>query len=369
MNHKIILLGLMLSTLFCARFRVENLSETVVFSSDIKEGSLSFPSQSGVVHGIPRTVGVSGDRIVISEPDNRQIRIFRGSKQETRIITKEKEKDKNDKEAEILSELGVKSVASEYLKVPGNIVAGGDDDFFVLNYYPNLSAGSGEQGGFYKILHFDLKGKFLRVIGRNGQPELPFENVLWMDLDTEKRLWVLYRYLDELFLDSYVDGKLYRGIKETECREQVFAGRVFDKTLIARCEFMYPFPKGDKILLIGRVDKNADDLSKSAGRVFQYRTFAARGFEGESKIIFANLNDPEDYPYLPRKENEIFIWQTLDYDRVKFAIYNLDGDLINNLQITRKGRFEHWRSTWYSMQSESFYSLRVGPDKFEVLRW
>lgn len=347
----------------CARFKVSNLDANVLFSIPINKNSLSFPSQTGILHGIPRKVGITSERLTISEPENKSIKIFKENQLERIIISKDRENDTFSNEP---NDKKIRSF-SEYLKIPGNIVSGTEDDFYVLNYYPNLS-GPNEQSGFYKIIHYDLKGQFIQIIGRNGQSELPYENVIWMDTDTSGRLWVAYRHLDDLYLEGYEENQVYRSYSDQECVKNVFMGQNLSSTDIARCEFMYPFPSGEKLLLVGRVDSIKDSEAGAKGRVFKYRTFVVIDKNGKSEVIFGKINDPEDFPYIPYNENEILLWQTLDYNRVKLPIYSLHGALINNLQITQTDRFENWRSTWFNLQGKA-YSIKVDSLKLEVIRW
>lgn len=346
---------------FCGRFRVTHLSPTVLLSLPVGSDGLEYPVQSGVLHGLPKTVGVIDNWFIISEPSQEAIKIFNGTKIHLKLVSKYSLEKKATKKDDIAKE--VKTVVNELLRVPGRIVAGREEDFYVVNYIPPLGEGDFSSGA-YRILHFDFSGKLLQVVGRKGQSELPFENILWFDIDIKGNLWVLYSHLEELHLDQYQKGKLLREIRQKQCEEVLFANTVREKGMLYRCEFLYPFYDASKILFIGRVDR----ADAEGTYQFQYRVVVSQDEGGESRVVFSRLNDPEDYPHIPYGTGEFIVWQTLDYQKIRFALYNLSGELVNNLQLDFMGRFTDWRSTWVNLKGDIF-SLRVIGKNVEILKW
>ncbi len=353
----------------CARFRVDHLTAVKIAAIPLGHEGLEYPKQNGIYHEIPKTIGIIDDWLVAAEPSNGTIKIFNNNRLQVRLMSKSAaEKRGTGKKSTDDPDSKVRNITSEQLRVPGRISTGNDEDFFVVNFMPVESREKTETGGAYRILHYDLNGKLLGVIGRKGQPELPFEHILWMDTDKQGNLWVLYNHFEELHLDRYYKEKLITEFREKQCDEALFSEVNREKNYVYRCEFMYPFFSGDKILLVGRVDRAPAESSKSAGYQFQHRIFRVRDKNGNLDTIFSRLNDPEDYPYLPYDDNQILIWQTIDYQKIRMAVYSLSGDLTNNLQIQQDGRFSQWRSTWMTLSAQ-FYSIQVADGFFYVIRW
>ena len=139
----------------CARFRSSTLKPEKIFSLPIGDDKAHFPRQGGVYHEIPGRVGVLKEWVAFSEPSDKTIKLYRSGKLVFSVRGQEAGKSRND----------TKSL--EAVRVPGRIVMGGNDDFFVENYIPpeGESKDPSTRGG-YKILQFDFKGKLLRSIGR-----------------------------------------------------------------------------------------------------------------------------------------------------------------------------------------------------------
>lgn len=366
MLKRIVPVLIVLSATSCAFFRVDKLNDQPEARIPLNdESGVKFQNQSGIVHEIPARVAETDDWVVISEPSRKSVKIFNDSKLLTEIISLEEKADPEKLPASAAGELKTNS----YLKIPGRTIAGQNEDFFVESYN-NVKAGrnkSDSGAGFYKILQFNLRGNFIRLIGREGRPELPFENILWMDVDSENRLWVLYRFLGNLKLDAYREGRLDYSIKQQNCESLMLENIEKEDNELLNCEFMYPFFDAERILLTARVDRVPD--SDKEVTTFRYRVVKVLNTENaEVETVFSRLNDPEDFPYLPYDNNNFLVWQTEDYDTLKFSIYNLEGNLQNNLQIKLTGRHNRYRTTYYSLKGK-FYSIKVDSDFFHLLNW
>lgn len=362
---------LLLALPACSRFRLKKLKPDRIFSAAIGPAGVVYPNQNGIYHEIPYSHGVINDWVILSEPSERTLKLFRNGRLSTRVVAKTTEEPaKKDaaKSAEAKPKPEGRTVVADILKVPGRISAGQNEDFFVENYIPPgdwLEKKGGK--GVYKILHFDLKGKFLHLIGRKGQTELPFENLLWMDTDKKGNLWVLYRYLDELHLDSYEGNKLVFEMRQPNCEAILFdRDQPKDKGQFRRCEFMYPFYNAEKLVLVGRIDKPGEDAKELS---FSHRIIKVKKTEEDgTELVFSRLNNPEDYPYIPQPDGEVSLWQTLDHQKVKLALYNLSGDLLNTLQLEHPGKHNEWRATYQTLRGD-FYSTRITGGYFEIYQW
>jgi len=376
MKHKLTLLSLLVLLNSCARFRVEKLNPDERFNIPIDRQAdhLNFPEQKGLYYEIPGRLAVLDDWLVVSESSNMNVKIFKGNKLKTAIYSEAAPKSPatDDKPAK---KDDFQKIYSKHLNIPGVLTAGKDDDFYVVNYIAtkeaatNATTNDAESGGYYKILHFDIKGNFLQIIGRQGKMDHPFESILWMDTDDDNNLWVLYKYVEQLVLDRYKDGVLTYTVTQKECEDTLFAGEAVDGSSIRQCEEMYPFYNDDMILMIGRVDKLPEKkATPDSVYSFQHRVYKTKNTKNNKvKTIFDNMNDPEDYPYIPRSSN-ILVWKTAKLDRFKLAVYDTGGDLIKFLQIDLPGRRNNWRST-YATLSGDFYSLKVQNNSLQVVQW
>jgi len=341
----------------CARFRSSTLRPEKIFSLPLSEDKARFPRQGGIYHEIPGRVGVLKEWVAFSEPSEKTIKLFRSGKL---VFTVRGQDAKNKNEARSL----------EAVRVPGRIVMGSNDDFFVENYIPpeGESKDPSARGG-YKILQFDFKGKLLRSIGRKGLSELVFENILWFDVDSKGYLWVLYRYLDELHLDRYEGSRLAYEFRQTDCEAMTLDKRQLemlkDRNSIVHCEYIYPFYSGERVMLSSRIDRIDPDSEKKQ-LTLAYRIVKVKSLnDAPPETVFARLSNAEDHPYLPQGSDSVGIWQNLESGRVRIARYSLSGDLRNSIVIEQSGRPSEWRQIWQTLSGE-VYGIRIFADQFEI---
>lgn len=352
---------MLLLTLGCARFRTSTLRPEKVFSLPIGEDKANFPRQGGVYHEIPSRVGVMQDWVAFSEPSQRTVKLYRAGKPVFSLRGGDSGRGKTD------------SKNLEALRIPGRIVMGGNDDFFVENYLPpeGENKDASTRGG-YKILQFDFKGKLLRSIGRKGLSELVFENILWFDTDTKGNLWVLYRYLDELHLDRYEGNRLAFEYRQTDCEAMTLDKKQIemlkDRNSIVHCEYIYPFYSGERIMLSSRIDR-VDPESDKKQLTLAYRIVKVKGLnDTTADTVFPRLSNAEDHPYLPQGKDSVGIWQNLESGRMRIARYSLDGDLRNSVVIELSGRPTEWRQVWQTLSGD-IYGIRIFAEQFEIHRF
>lgn len=353
--HKVLFIALLFS-LSCARFRVEGLQQRQVLEVKYDKDLVTFPKQSGVVHEVPAQVAVMDNWVVLSVPSERRLIFYKNEKLSLTLEGNPIEKESGN---------DIKRLYVDQLKIPGRVIAGKSDDIFVETFIP---AGSSSVG-FYKILHFNLQGELLAVIGREGQPQLPFENILWFDVDTKGNLWVEYRYLGKLIIDNYVNSNLEYQVSEQLCFDRLFdQDKIDTDRYLYRCERMVPFYGGNKVMLIGRVEKNQSGEDGEVQSPFQYRSAVSIDRSGTASEIFNRLSDPEDFPYLTHGEEEILIWQTEDYDQLRFAVYSSLGELQRNYEVRLKSRPQQWRSIYGTIDGRLF-GIQVKEESLSIVRW
>ena len=361
----------------CIHFKVKHLVSNEIAKLSINGDNLNYPKQNGSYYELPYRVGIQDNIIVINEASSGNIKIFKKNKLELIIKSGKNVSDADKKKGSILQTTPI--IYNDILNIPGMVVMGDNDDFFVQNYFTfqkdlqnkkkDIIENSihNEAKGFYNILHFDITGKLIKIIGRGGNAEYSFENIIWMDVDTDNNLWVLHRYLDELYLENInKDSLLKHEIKNDVCQSVLFGGVYKDSTTHYTCEKMYPFYNGTKVVFIGKVEQQQKNSQKLTfiNRVVKVKNLKSN----EIVTIFSNLNDPESFPYFSYDNQYILLQETKDYNIFKYAVYNLSGDLINNLQIETSGQPSSWRSTYLSL-SGVFYSLRLRSNSLYIYEW
>jgi len=355
----------------CSWLRVNKLTSKMIFSTPIdkSENNLNIPNQSGLYYEIPSTIGIVNDWYIVSEPSAKKIKIFKENK--LSVIIKS-DTIKNEK-INAPADSSVKVITNHYLNIPGMITGGQDDDFYVVSFSPTdsestYSTQNLNSTGIYKILHFDVKGNFLQFIGRHSQIEMPFEKIVWMDVDENNHLWVSHRSFGELYLDKYNNGQEMESVDEKLCTATLFPPEKIDPKHLYTCEILYPFYDGRTVLMVGRVDEVPEEKSKSGNYIFLYRKYITYDLKDKSsEEIFGKITDPESYPYIPYNDH-ILIWRTVSSNRVKLAVYNDSGNLINNLQIDFFGKRSNWRSTYVTLTGNT-YSIRVFNNALELYQW
>ncbi len=350
----------------CARFRIKELSADIAFEIPLNEkiGGLAYPNRDGLYFELPSRVGVSGNRLIVSEPSNKMIKIFNDGVLTSLITGPDVPVSVDEVKDAGLPESPVTLYVNQHLSVPGMIAAGNDDDFYVLSY---VLSGVEAGVGYYRVLHFDLKGNFISLIGRSMQKELPFDAVLWMDTDEQNNLWVLYRSPGGIQLDQYTETGVGRSYNSENCINAVIGKNSKAENLFYTCEVMYPFYEGDRVLMVGKVEEVVNE-GKTQTHHFSHRIYVIRDINsGQDEYVFDKYSDTSSYPYLPAGDN-ILIWKTVGNRRIRMAVYDNDGDLLHNLQLELYGHRNSWRTTYSTLAGE-IYSIRVNNKNFEVIHW
>lgn len=350
----------------CARFRIKELSPETIFKIPIngKLSGLAYPNQNGIYFEIPSRIGVSGSRLVVSEPSNKMIKIFDDGNLSALIVGPEVTVTNEEVKAAGGPERPVSLFVNQHLSIPGMIAVGNDDDFYALSY---VLSGVEAGVGYYRVLHFDIKGNFINLIGRSMQKDLPFDSVLWMDTDEENNLWVLYRYSGGIQLDRYGEDEKSVSYSSEDCINAVIGEGPKQENHFYSCEVMYPFYEGDRALMVGKVEEVFME-NKVQNRRFSHRVYKTRDVaSGSDETVFDKYSDMDSYPYLPAGDN-IFVWKTVGNRRIRFAVYDTEGDLLHNLQMELYGRQTSWRTT-YSTLAGDIYSININNRSFDVIHW
>ena len=359
---------------------------------------LNYPKQNGVYHEIPGKIGIEDERILISEPSSRIIKIFDEGELERVIKSGDYYSDPDNVDNTKLS-TETKEVFISELGIPGMISTTSDDSFYVLNYISQEKnkASSGNQET-YNILHIDFEGKLKGVITQDTEPILKasqevitlpeaqalkiqdiqnisdpadFSDIQWMDVDDDGRLWVLYGNEQEMFLESYEKNKRSYRFSRKDCYASIFKNRKESKDEERACEIFYPFGDGKSLLLVGRIEEiesKNDDLDDTE-YFFKERIFTVFNIASKTvEEIFTHRSEPQENPYLPYKDDRFIIWVTKDYNNFVLELYSISGSLKKKYQLNLEGTAHSWRSTYTTLQG-NIYSIRVFKHSLMIYEW
>ena len=369
-------------------------------SIPLDENILNYPKQNGVYHEIPGKIGIEDERIIISEPSSRIIKIFYEGKLERIIKAKDYYSDPNNADNTKIPAEAKETFISE-LGIPGMISTTSDESFYVLNYISqekSQKSSNHNDEGAYNILHIDFEGKLKGVIVKDTESILKksqkiiaplspselkiqeiqntynaadFSDIQWMDVDDADRLWVLYGNEQEIFLEAYEKNKRIHKFSKEDCYISVFKSYKESRDEELSCEVFYPFGDGKSLLLIGKIEgieRKSDDLDDTE-YFFKERVFKV--FEIQSKVVkkvFNHQSEPQESPYLPYKDDGFIIWVTKDYNNFILELYNITGDLKNKYQLSTEGTAHSWRNTYTTIKGD-IYSIRVFKDSLMVYNW
>lgn len=375
----LVMTGLLLQS--CAFFKVDKLKPDVLAKIPIgSKNGLKLPAQDGVVYEVPLRVGSIDNYLVISEPSQNRIKIFKDNQLQT-ILSSFKNRENNldnqeqdtaDQDSDFIS-TEVKFFLNEYLDIPEKIVTGKNKDFFVVNYIHSNLVGKSQSGqGFYKILHFGVDGEYYGMIGRGGQMELPFESVVWLDTDSEGRLWVLYQHMGDYVLEHYQNNKVIYSSNSDNCVNILFNEKEKqNKQQILNCERILPFYDGKRILYYGKAEANLekkDSADQKENHLSSYRKLAFFDLEkNETSVVFDQFSEDHEYLALAIGDS-VYMWNPSDPSRLRVSVYDLEGSKQTNLQPEFLGNRSAWKSIYYRLDS-SLFGIRIANSQLLLYRW
>ena len=356
----------------------DELKSEVLFEIPLNKKILDFPTRNGIYYEIPGKIGIEDDMAIISESSARSIKIFKNGALETVIRSKEFYKNSSNQDQRKMSS-NVSELFLSTLSIPGVVATTSEDSFYVLNYTAETQ--SKKEKGKYNFLHIDFEGKLKFTVNREDQDnqnltpqinKVSFNNIQWMDVDDENRLWLTYENnQEEAILQAYEEGKLLHQFSVKECYNFIFKHVEKSKNEELLCEVFYPFSDGESILFVGKVEtlkKDEDDVDE-VSYTFKERVFISYDIESKkSHKIFTHESDPQESPYLTHGEESFIIWITEDYQHFKLELYNIEGDLEKRLVINLPGNSYSWRSTYITLRGE-IYSIRVSKNALLAYEW
>ena len=355
----------------CAQFRVEELSPSLIFSTEIShpgsknpDGKIQAMENRRVAYNFPVKPVTDGSNFYIIDPENHLVRVFSNNGELKKII---------GKEGSMVPE-GVDHVKID-VGIPGWIAVDDSGNVYIQKrkneqkennkegslpvnpeneVYGSLSTRSFTPSS---ILILDDSDELNGEIGEEGSQSELFPIIYRMDALNDEILHVLHLYKGEKTLSSYQEGKLkYRITAFNPSDEKE------NKRYHVEIEDIIPHQDNQYAMAsIAYRDKKSFE--------FNYRKIYHIHFQTNSYEEIAWLDEPDDHFGWIREDGGFYLIHTdEDGSRVRFRIYSNTGEHINNLQITFSGVRSSWRETYMTLE-ENIYTSRIYKDRFEFYEW
>ncbi len=380
-KYRIVLLALICIT-SCAQWKVSELQKNVLFEieSGTVPGRLDFgPNENGVID-ITFDIRISHDKVLVADNKQHRFQIFNlegepelsiGSLQSNAADTSEEQTgdgpsdgtQEND-EAIIVQQVNPSITTVDFsFGVIGNFVSDSEGKIFIENSLLPVEDenkknrrvdGVNMSPSF--ILVFNDEGKILYSLGKNGSSEVPFHSIYDMYTDNEGRLFVISKSSENWSVFRY-DGQNmdFDAHFDRESFHEEDNGNVYDGLV----ENIIIFNSGNKLLVSVAY---YDEIRFKYRKIYEYLL-------SENKIgkTILELPDPKNELFSILEDQYIILWDVEQRD-LRFSIWNLQENIINNLRINLNGVRPFYEKVLVD-EKGSLYTMIVNENVIEIKEW
>jgi len=352
----------------CARFRIEELKPSLIFSSRIVHPDLPNPDGriQAMINGrvpfdFPILPASDGKNVYIADPERKLVRVFSSSGTVVKLIG----------ETIDPATRGVTHVPID-IGIPGWIAAEpGGGSLYIQSRASQQEAQNKEAHDERKkimelsaveptpsfILQIGEQDELVRKFGPDGTDEKPFETVLRINAAADETLYVLYTQNGKKILSQFKNGKpTYKieGFDPSSDEEK--------RKMHVELEDIVPYPDGKTVLA-------SLTYHKKNNYEFQYRKIYRIDAATGTHERIAWLDDPENFFAWIHPDGGFYM-QHVDDDgmRILYKIYSPEGEYLNNLQISLFGIRAGWREVFLTLNGK-IYASRISRDMFEFYEW
>ncbi|HSV97486.1 MAG TPA: hypothetical protein VLM75_11220 [Spirochaetota bacterium] len=206
------------------------------------------------------------------------------------------------------------------------------------------------------ILVFDKSGGLMHTIGQKGSPDIPFYYIEDIQIDRHDRLFVVSRSFDTWSVYRFDNRKrnFYINLGAQDFRETEKG-----ETYTGRIEGIKTFSSGEDFLV---------SVAYYHGSRFKYRKIynysVERGRKEERSTI--TIPDPKNELFNLVDDKHLLLWN-VEGAKIKFAILNLDGNVINNVLVQMKDN--KFYEDIFADENGQLYSAHVSRKDVEVMEW
>ncbi len=237
-----------------------------------------------------------------------------------------------------------------------------EDKIYIQNRYTSSSEKNkslnGRKSGFSPsyILVFDKEGNLLYTLGKRGTPDIPFNFIEHMEIDSGDRLFVITRSYDTWDVLIFKDKK---SSHEINFGEVDFRANDDDNEIAGKIENILTYNNGEYLLL---------SIAYYHDSEFKYRKLYSYNIINE-KIdrTVMKIPDPQNELFTVIDNKYIYLWDIGERD-VKFVICNFNGNIINNIILKLPETHDYFRDILID-DNEQLYSYHVDRKNIKLLRW
>lgn len=357
-NSKVlVIVGLaLIMTTSCSQWKLNNLTRKNLLNipNGTSLGNVSISSKDNVLMKLSMDVTESGGRFYVADNIMNRLQVFDGNGKLELVIGKEKfDHTKNDsgfnRSSFNFGSIGVIAVDSEKnIYVQNSILAREVGSSVSSDVDPNSNPSY--------ILVFDKKGTLQYTIGQRGKADSPFYYIENLFTDHKDRLFVISRTFD-----SWSVSRFTRDERDftTSFNRADFLEKENNKSLNPVIENLKTFNAGDQFVV---------SVSYYQESRFKYRKIYLYDIDKKEPLKeIMELPDPRNALFDIVDDKYLYLWN-MDSRSVKFIIYTLDGDIINNLQIEMQQTGALYEKIKIDDNFE-FYTFSIFPERLEVFGW
>lgn len=206
------------------------------------------------------------------------------------------------------------------------------------------------------ILVFDKSGALMHTIGQKGSPDIPFYYIEDIQIDRNDRLFVVSRSFDTWSVFRFDNRKrdFFITLGAADFRETEK-----DETYTGRVENIRTFASGQNFLV---------SVAYYHGSRFKYRKIYNYSLEkaGRDERATITIPDPKNELFNLVDDKHLLLWN-VEGSKIKFAILNLDGNVINNVLVQM--RDNKFYEEIFADETGQLYSAHVSRKDVEVMEW
>ena len=349
---KFIIIIIALTLFSCGRWKTTKLKagELCSLESGQAPGNVKLQFDQDNILSISFGIRIHQDNIYTADNILRRVQILDKNCAPTLIIGPKDDLQKNTSGAQ---------KSNFNFSIIGSIISDSDDNIYIQNRFTsaemNVDASQSNLIAFSPtyILVFDSKGSLLYTLGRRGTPDLPFNFIDDMIIDSRDRLIVITRAIDTWSVYIF---KNKRKIFEQNFEEVYFKDSSEGTGII---ENIKAFQNGENLLLSIAYYENSN---------FKYRKILNYPIE-KNRIdnTIMSIPEPQNELFTIVGNKLIYLWDVQEKN-VRFMICNLSGDIINNVLVKFPDKHDAYTEV-ITDENGDLFSYHVINKRIEILRW
>ncbi|MCB1137488.1 MAG: hypothetical protein KDK23_01985 [Leptospiraceae bacterium] len=371
----ILFLGLMPTLFSCARFRIDELAPTPLYSiplqMDITDGE--FPDGLPVIRNeriygnFPYMPALNDDGIFLSDVSYRVVRFFPGSQAKPTWIL-------NASGKPLTTEIETTAIPDG---IPGSLAASDDALYIEVhqiseeekktysppdnnpdlppeNRLPGILRPEFSTSAPARVVRVDLDERTVTTLKAEDGPAR-FQRIRRLAMGEDDTLYVLHMNSEGPVVTVYREGILVR----TVAPEGIQIPEQFKKHRL-EIERMIPYPGGERFL-ISAVLRNPSTFAPEERKIYE------QPLNGSATEVYST-DEPQDALSWSATDGG-FILETLDDSGgILFKIFSSNGEYLNNQLLRFPGIRESWRETYRNLDNRIF-SVRILEGNYQLNEW